>query len=75
MINNSLNSGIVSSVLTIYSVVAIQNVAKSLNCADFRPINEIVPVVEKILEIVVKNQLSQYIENNNILIPQQSGFH
>jgi hypothetical protein len=32
------------------------------------------PVFEKILEIVVKNQLSQYIENNNILISQQSGF-
>jgi hypothetical protein len=60
MINKSLNSGIVPSVLKISTVVPIQKVAKTMNCA------------EKILEIVVKNQLSQYIENNNILIPQQS---
>jgi hypothetical protein len=32
------------------------------------------PVVGKILQIVVKTQLSQYIENNKILIPRQSGF-
>jgi hypothetical protein len=45
MINKSLNSGIVPS--------AIQKLAKSLNSADCRPIN-MLPVVEKILEIVVK---------------------
>jgi hypothetical protein len=53
--------------------VPIQKVEKSLNFGDIRPI-KMLPVVGKILEIVVKTQLSQYIENNNILIPQQSGF-
>jgi hypothetical protein len=31
------------------------------------------PVPEKLFEIIVKNQLNQYIENENILIKQQSG--
>lgn len=40
---------------------------------DFRPIN-MLPVIEKIIEIVVKNQLLAFIEENNLLIAQQSGF-
>jgi hypothetical protein len=37
-------------------------------------IHQSITKVEKIFKIVLNNQLSQYIENNSILIPQQSGF-
>lgn len=40
---------------------------------DFRPIN-MLPITEKIIEVAVKNQLAEYIEQNDILIRQQSGF-
>ncbi len=32
------------------------------------------PVAEKILEIVVKEQLEEFLKENNILVDQQSAF-
>jgi hypothetical protein len=40
---------------------------------EFRPIN-MLPVYEKAMESVVKDQLSAFIDENNIHIEQQSGF-
>jgi Reverse transcriptase (RNA-dependent DNA polymerase) len=40
---------------------------------DYRPIN-MLPIIEKILEIAVKNQLVAFIDENDMLIRQQSGF-
>jgi Reverse transcriptase (RNA-dependent DNA polymerase) len=54
----------------------INPIPKKVNPAlpeDYRPIN-MLPVIEKIIEIAVKNQLVAFIEENDILIHQQSGF-
>jgi hypothetical protein len=54
-------------------VIPIPKVANTKKCEEFRPIN-MLSNLEKILEIVVKEQLVQYLDENNILIAQQSGF-
>jgi exonuclease III len=73
IINESIEKGIMPSEFKVSTVVPIQKIAKTVECSEFRPIN-MLPVPEKILEIIIKNQLSNYIENNRILIKQQSGF-
>jgi hypothetical protein len=54
-------------------VIPIQKVSKTMKSDEFRPIN-MLPVYEKAMESVVKDQLSAFIDENNILIEQQSGF-
>lgn len=41
--------------------------------SDFRPIS-VLPVLSKVLEILMRNQISEHIANNNLLDPFQSGF-
>lgn len=55
------------------TVVPVPKVSRSNICSEFRPIN-IVPVYEKILEIVVKAQIEEYCNSNNIIVGNQSGF-
>jgi hypothetical protein len=45
----------------------VPKVPKAKNCNEFRPINT-VPVYEKLLEIVVKEQLKQHCDMNMIII-------
>jgi len=73
IVNESIDKGVVPKAFKISTVVPTQKVARTMNCAEFRPIN-MLPVYEKICEIAIKNQLIKYIEQNNILIKQQSGF-
>lgn len=40
---------------------------------DFRPINNL-PVYEKVIEIIVKNQLEEFVKVQQILAENQSGF-
>lgn len=40
---------------------------------EFRPINT-VEIYEKVLELAVKKQFQKYCEENDILVPNQSGF-
>jgi len=46
---------------------------KTKKIEKFRPINKL-PIYEKILEILVHNQLVNYLEDNNLLEECQSGF-
>jgi len=39
----------------------------------YRPIN-VLPIFEKVLELVVKEQLEMYLETNGIITKHQSGF-
>jgi hypothetical protein len=68
IVNESIETGKVPKVFKISTVLPIQKVIRTI-----RPIN-MLPVYEKICEIAIKNQLIEYIEKNNILIKQQSGF-
>lgn len=51
----------------------IQKKINTKNGEEFRSINKL-PSYEKILEIIVKEQLQHYIDENEILIKPQSGF-
>lgn len=54
-------------------ITPIQKVQNTINASEFRPIN-VLPTFEKILEIVVYKQLIKFLNDNNILVPEQSGF-
>jgi hypothetical protein len=73
LINSSLRLGCVPERWKKSTVVPIQKISGTKKCEEFRPIN-ILPAYEKILETAVKNQFIQYLEENNILIDEQSGF-
>lgn len=51
----------------------IQKVRGSRKAEDYRPINTL-PILEKILEEIIKNQLEEHITKNKILKEEQSGF-
>lgn len=51
----------------------IPKVSKPSQFTDLRPIS-LLPILSKIFERIVAAQLSQYIKNENILPPTQSGF-
>ena len=72
-INQSLSDGIVPNYCKISTVTPIQKVKGSLDVNDLRPINTLC-VIGQVLERVVKDQLIEYFELNNLFASQQSGF-
>lgn len=72
-INQSLSKGIVPNYCKISTVTPIQKVKGSLDVNDLRPINTLC-VIGQVLERVVKDQLLEYFELNNLFASQQSGF-
>ena len=73
LINKSLETGHVPQVWKESLVIPIPKVAGTVKSEEFRPIN-MLHTLEKILEIVVKDQLLEYLKINNLLIPEQSGY-
>jgi hypothetical protein len=73
IINESFNLGKVPENWKKSTIVPIQKISGTKKCEEFRPIN-ILPAYEKILESAVKEQFLNYLERNNILIEEQSGF-
>lgn len=77
LIADILNKSIVSGTVPIQWKEAVVNplskVDQPHDLKDLRPIS-ILPYLSKILEKIVYNQLSKYVENNNILPTFQSGF-
>lgn len=71
--NESLKKGVFPDCWKNSTIVPVPKIPRSIKCSDFRPINQL-PLPEKLLEIVVKEQLMEYINSNDILIHQQSGF-
>ena len=72
-INTSLDSGKFPDELKTSTVVPIEKINNTNKSWEFRPINTL-PSPEKLLEIVVYNQLMDYFNNNNLLLVNQSGF-
>lgn len=54
-------------------MIPIPTIKKPIKASDYRPIN-VLPVYEKVLELVIKNQLEKYIEANEVLTEHQSRF-
>ena len=62
LINQVLKTGIFPDQLKIAKVVN-----------NYRPIS-LLPAISKVIEIIIFNQLSEYLENNKLLISSQYGF-
>lgn len=73
LINKSLDLGFVPSRWKISTITPIQKIKNSIKAEDLRPVNTL-PVYEQILERVVKEYLEQFLEKNNIINQNQSGF-
>ncbi|XP_057335434.1 uncharacterized protein LOC130674181 [Microplitis mediator] len=73
ILNGSLKSGVVPGNLKVSVIVPIQKIKDSIKISDFRPINTL-PVIEQVLESIVKSQLDKFIDKNKILNVEQSGF-
>ena len=73
IINNSLRDGCCPEDWKTSTIIPIPKVDKAKKASEFRPIN-VLPIYEKVLELVVKEQIEMYFENNNIITEHQSGF-
>ena len=72
-INQSLTSGIFPNSLKIAKVTPIFKRENNKLITNYRPIS-VLPVISKIFETVISEQLSDYFLTNNLLCPQQYGF-
>lgn len=73
IINQSFREGIFPEPWKQSTVIPIKKVTGTKLCEEYRPIN-MLPTYEKIIEKCVQIQLESYVEKNNLLIAQQSGF-
>lgn len=73
IINESLRQGIFPNCWKESTVVPIEKVKRTVNPAEFRPVNMLM-TESKILEKVVHKQLQKYMESNKLLTEYQSGF-
>lgn len=73
VVNLSLSIGTFPERWKTSYIVPVPKIQNSNQCTNFRPINT-VPVYEKILEVVVKNQLMEYCDENSVIVGNQSGF-
>lgn len=73
IINGSLSMGVFPQEWKKTVVVPIPKVPNSTRAEDRRPIN-MLPIYEKVLETIVREQLVEYIDRAGILVEEQSGF-
>ena len=73
IVNESISKGVFPSSWKTSLIVPIPKIKNTFKVEEFRPINTL-PCDEKILETVVKKQLVSYLESNNLIISEQSGF-
>lgn len=73
VINASLQAGVFPNIWKNSVITPVPKITNTVLCEQHRPINAL-PICEKILELVVKEQLMDYCMTSNILIPMQSGF-
>lgn len=55
------------------TIIPIEKKTNTDKCEEFRPIN-MVPIYEKLLEVIVNRQLIEYFEKNKLLSEYQAGF-
>jgi len=73
IINNSLREGRCPEGWKTSTIIPIPKIDKTKKASEYRPIN-VLPIFEKVLELVVKEQLELYLETNEIITEHQSGF-
>lgn len=72
-VNTSLEQGVFPQQLKCSTITPIPKIKNSINAPDYRPINSL-PTLEKILELAVYKQVSNYFNVNNLFYQNQSGF-
>lgn len=73
LVNYSLFTSSFPSAWKKAHVLPLPKVSNPSSVTQFRPIS-ILPILSKVLESVVNNQLSNYLSSNSLLSPYQSGF-
>lgn len=73
VINQSLKEGCCPQNWKTSTIIPIPKIEKARKASEFRPIN-ILPMYEKVLELVVKKQIEDYFEFNEYITEHQSGF-
>jgi hypothetical protein len=71
--NSSITSGVFPTAWKYSKIIPIAKVADPLKPEDYRPIS-ILPALSKALEMLMRDQMVEYLESNNALDPLQSGF-
>ena len=73
IINQMINTGIYPDLLKISKVIPLYKKDDKAVLSNYRPIS-LLPSISKIFEKVIHLQLSGYLENNNLINPNQYGF-
>lgn len=73
IVNSSLESGILPKDLKCSVVVPVPKVDNPKKLEELRPVN-LIPIIDKVLELLVHEQLTEYFEKNNIFCQGQFGF-
>lgn len=73
LVNTCLQTGVLPAILKCSTVIPVPKISKPVKPEDLRPIN-LLPVVDKIIEILVHEHLTDYLSKQNILYANQSGF-
>lgn len=66
LINISLSTGMFPERWKTSTVIPIPKVGKPMKASEYRPIN-MLPTYEKVLELVVKEQIEKYLQDNNVI--------
>ena len=73
MINQVFNTGIFPERLKLAKVIPVFKKGESKLINNYRPIS-LLPVISKVLEKIIANQLSKYFEDNKLFNDNQYGF-
>lgn len=73
IMNEVIETGVIPRAWKISTITPIPKIKNTAKAEEFRPINT-TDVDEKIFELIVKNQLVNFIEENQILAKTQSAF-
>lgn len=73
LINDILERGCFPKNWKTSTIIPLEKKSNTIKCEEYRPIN-MVPVYEKLLELVVNKQIVEYVETNNLLTKYQAGF-
>lgn len=71
--NNLLSSDVFSDKQKVSVVMPVPKINKTNKCEEYRPIN-VVLIYEKLLEMVLKDQVLEYCNRNGLISASQSGF-
>lgn len=72
ILNQSLRLGITPDIWKLSTITPLQKIKNNKNIEVFRPINTL-PIMEQLLEEVVKSRLEKYLESNDLIDNEQYG--